>query len=48
MGAVWGWCRGGEGVGCFDLGVTATVIDLKWVTHALCSDLTKQPQKGFK
>ena len=38
-GVVWGRCRGGEGVVCFGKGVTSTVIDVKWVTHALCSDV---------
>ena len=38
-GVVCGRCRGGEGVVYFGKGVTLTVIDVKWVTHALCSDV---------
>ena len=42
VGVVWGWCRGGAGVVWVGLGVTVTVIDVKWVTHALCSDVLNE------
>ena len=46
---MWGWCGGGAGVVqgwsgsvWVGLGVTVTVIDVKWVTHALCSDVLNE------
>ena len=38
-GGVWGWFGGGAGLVLVGLGVNATVIDVKLVTHALCSDV---------
>ena len=35
-------CRVGAGVVWVGLGVTVTVIDVKWVTHALCSDVLNE------
>ena len=39
---VWGWCRGGAGVVLVGLGVTMTVIAVKWVTLALCSEVLNE------
>ena len=45
---VQGWCRGGAGVVWVSLGVTATVIDVNWVTQALCSDVMVRGDVGVE
>ena len=46
VGAVRGLCGCGAGVVWVGLGVTVTVIDVNWVTHALCSDLMVRGDVG--